>query len=310
MKKRATEYYKEKLEERRRILFPLTILKSEKLNKLDDLLDKRNEFGLKGFWENIENIEGIDALRFLSEQLKDRGKLSEDDINLIKNIVKDYNKYNPSFNVSGSVGVFMQIDNISVELAKKELPNALKIPLFFWLYLTIIESAINDLTEMFLEIAGKKNDQKFIDEFDKSLDKGEHLLFGKLKEYAIAWGYTTEDKKTFLHKSNLRNEIAHANIWYDESRNKILLRGRMELSIDDFLKEFERIYDFFKELLFQLNSCETDLTKGAEELTRKLAKEFHKIIRSGPKRKIWQNEIKFEWEKEEKDQDSTKSSHT
>jgi hypothetical protein len=298
-KKTATEYYKEKLEERRRILFPLTVLKSEKLNKLDEFLDKRNELGLKSFWSDLENIEGMDYLRVLSEELKEKRNVSQDDMELIKSITEDYKTYKPSFDISGSVGVFLQIERCSEEISKKNLPNSLRIPLLFWLYLTFIESAVNDLSEIFLEIANKRKDIKFAREFEKNLNRGEHFLFSQLRRYAISWGYTEEKKKTFLHKSNLRNEIAHANIWYDESRNKILLRGRMELSTEEFIKEFLRVYDFFKELIFHLNNCQSDLTEEIRELTKKVSREFLKISRSGPKKQIWKNEIKFDWEKEE-----------
>ena len=134
-------------------------------------------------------------------------------------------------------------------------------------------------------------------DFEEALNKGEHLLLGTLKKYAVLWELTKKEDITFLNSNNLRNEIAHANIYYDSERDKLLMRGRKELTFDQFFEELGRVHHFFMELIYQLNNNQEDLVKSTHKLARNLSKEFLKIARSGIKRKIWKS-IEFDWEKE------------
>jgi hypothetical protein len=301
MKKTASQYYKEKLEERRRIAFPLAVAKGKELDKLDRLIETRNEPGLMAFWGNPKNLTGLDALKFLSEELKKEREVTPDDLEFISSISKETK--NLKFDLSGSIGILFQVTGLCEELNKKDLSEKIKMPLFFWAYLTLIESCINDLSDIFFEIAEKKADKMFQKDYEKALAEGEHLMFGTLRSYAIKWNFTKKESMTFLNKTNLRNQIAHANIYYDSERKKILIKGNKFMEVEDFVKEFSRIFDFFKELIFQMNNQEEDLVQETLKLTKGFSREFLKICRSGEKRKKWEA-IVFDWEKEEKE-DST-----
>ncbi len=201
------------------------------------------------------------------------------------------------FDISGSIGNLYQIEGLVTKLNNDNTQLEIKVPLMFWGYLVLIESAINDLSEIFYEIALTREKNDYIKDFEERLKEGNHIMFRKLKSYAVDWGLTLNDKNTFLHKRNLRNEIAHANIWYDSERKKIQLRGQKFMDIEDFLKEFYYILDFFKELTVKLNNNNTDLEDSILNITNKFRKEFLKIARSGPKKEAWKNNVGFDWEK-------------
>ena len=298
MAKKATEYYKEKLEEKRRIVFPLAIAKGGELDHLDRLIEDRNDVGLMAFWGNPDNFKGFQGLRYLSEELKNKREISPEDRNFISKLSKEMKSNGIFFDLSGSIGIFCQVEDLCLELVKKDLNIKVKIPLFFWTYLICIESCINDLSEIFYEIALKKGDHDFEEDFEKSLQEGEHLMFGQLKRYAIKWDLIDVNDNSFLNKTNLRNKIAHANIYYDSERKKIIIKGNKYLEVEDFIKEFQRVFDFFKELIFQLNNSQEDLEKPAQDLIKKFHKEFLKICRSGLRREKWRS-IVFDWEKED-----------
>jgi hypothetical protein len=298
MAKTASEWIKNQIEERRRIVFPLAVTRGASLEKLDFLVETRNEIGMALFWKKRENISGLDMLDALSEELKMPREISLEDQELISKIVTESKNQRQVFNLSGSIGNFFQIENLYKKLENTDISLEVRIPLMFWSYLVIIESAINDLGEIFYEIALQKEDDEYTKEFENALEAGEHLLFGKLNYYAQKWGFTSKEKSTFLHKRNLRNEIAHANIWYDSDRKKIQIRGQEFMELNDFAKEFDRVFDFFKEFIFQINNQNENLSKEIENLIKYFEREFIKISRSGPKKKIWKNQIDFEWEKE------------
>jgi hypothetical protein len=58
------------------------------------------------------------------------------------------------------------------------------------------------------------------------------------------------------------------------------------------------VYDFFKELIFNINDNNSDLKSTAEKLRKGLAREYRKLARSGATKKLWKSHEKLPWEKE------------
>lgn len=285
MGERSIDWIIEELEDKNGIVFPLGAKDGKILDHLDYLLDNASVESVWAFFNSQKNFD-FDALRFLSDELMKPRKISNDDQELISNMIRELKNSSKDLLFGRSSGVFMQIEELALE-GFEQLGKRTKVALMFWMYLALIEGSIGDLAQIFYRIARKKGDQEFINSYKKSLQKGQHLMFGQLRHFAIKWKLTKTNKETFLHTTNLRDQIGHANLFYDSKRDKVLLPNREELSFKEFTEEYIRVYDFFKELTFQLNEQSTDIVKSADRYRKAIAKEMQKVIRSGIKKKRW-----------------------
>lgn len=296
MKKRPSDWGIEQYELQNRVNIPFGIKNPETFKKFDNLIDSRNETGLSMFFKDTKNFPGVSDLSYLSNELKSTRNVYLDDSCLIKNIVQELKNTNKEITLSSSIGNFYQIQELYKEIQSPEISKKIKVAIFFWEYLVIVESTINDLAYLFYKIACSKQDNKFIQLYQDAIKKNEHLMLGQLKDFAIKWKFTNQDSKTFLHKNNLRDSIAHANIYYDDVQDKIHLRGRKYLSFEEFFNEFIRVFDFLKELIFQLNNQDNDLVKKTEKILKTYSKLFLQVSRSGIKKQQWKSS-EYAWDK-------------
>lgn len=296
--KKPIDWVIEDLESKRRVPIPVGVKDFKNRDRLDSIISKKNLEALNLFFDKPENFN-FESLEFLNEELKKDRKVSQDDIDFIQNLVKEIKKYGGIEQpLTNSVGSFLQIEETFSGVDLTTLPKRIRIALLLWSYLTVIESCISDLSEIFYKIARGKNDQKYITLYEGSLERGEHPMFGQLRRTALRWNLVKPQHITFLTSNNLRDYIAHANLYYDGERDKILLPHGEELTLKKFEEEYVRIHDFFKELIFRINDNNADIKSTADKLRKVLAREYLKLVRSGGTKKLWRSHNKLPWEKE------------
>ena len=286
MEKSDLKQILDKLEAEKRVRLPQRLLESDNLKKFDKFLTNRYSLGLYHFYNKMLDKD-VGIYEDLSEELKNRGKVAIEDKKLIKGIYELLKKSKTDYIFEG-VGNFSQIEELVNELRKTKLSLKIKIPLFFWIYLNIVETLSSYLAETYLFIAYFKEDADYIKEFQEKKNKGEHLLFSDLRRFSLNWGLINKDEKNFLSKNNLRNKIAHANLYYDSKRKKIIVADFQDLKIADFRKEFIYLYNLLKELIFTLNGDDSDLSKNIKKIREKNARFFHKMVRQNSLNKIFQ----------------------
>jgi hypothetical protein len=283
-------------ERRRRVPIPLGVTQFKNREMLDRVIESKNIEGINLFFNNPANFD-FSSLNILSEELQKSRNVSREDSDFIDKLVIEI-KSAGGFNepLTNSVGSFLQVEETLTEMPLTQLPKRMRIAILFWSYLTIIESATSDLSELFYRISLNKKDKKYINVYEEYLKKGEHPLFSHLRKAALRWNLIKPQETTFLNSNNLRNYISHANLYYDSIRDKILLPNQEELTFIKFEEEYLRVYDFFKEFIFKLNDKNADLASTAEKLRKSLAKSYLKLVRSGATKKLWKSQKKLPWE--------------
>lgn len=284
------------LERKRRVPIPIGVKEFKNRERLDKIIENKNLEALNLFFSTEKNFD-FSSLDFLSVELKVKRNVSKADKFLINKLVEQV-KLHGGFEspVTNSIGSLLQIEEAFQGVDIRSLPRNVSVVLMLWSYLTIIESCISDLSEMFYKISKGKEDQKYIRLYDKAFEKGEHPMFGQLRKTALRWKLMKPQDKNFLNSNTLRKYIAHANLYYDSIRNKIIMPQSQELSWEDFEKEYERIHDFFKELIFRLNDDSNDVKASAEKIRKGMAHEYLKLVRSGGTKKLWRSQRKLPWE--------------
>lgn len=260
------------------LIFPQVIKDSEFLKRCDTALGNRSPYVLSILFRiQANNPEVKKFQNMLNFALSQKRKLSKDDTELVSKISSAYTSSEKKGVIFNSVGNMVYIERLAYKLKKKRLPKIIRLTCFLWLYQNMVELILAHLSELFYFIAGERKDKDFIKEYEKKAKKEEHLEFGRLREYAVNWGFTARDKKTFLHNSEIRNRLAHANSFYDEARKEFVLSNQKVLTLPQFNKEFIAVKNFLYELLFQLNDKKPiDISK---ELLR-ISREYQKMSRS------------------------------
>jgi hypothetical protein len=174
-------------------------------------------------------------------------------------------------------------------LEEIEISETLRYTILLWAYLTVLENSLAIISQLFYFVAqdGKnKDDTEFIEAYNKYLNKGEHLLFKRLKEYAEKKGFIEKEGDTILHQPNLRNSIAHGEIFYDSGSKKLVARNR-KYTKKEFKREFKKVFDFHVELIYQLMNKQSDIKKKIMEEMTTMANMAKMISRSGTYQRNW-----------------------
>lgn len=293
---KPTDWVIEDLERKRRISIPLGVKEFKNRDRLDSMVAKKNIEMLSLFFSKESNFD-FNALELMNDELKIKRKVSEGDLFFINNLVKEI-KAHGGFEtpLTNSIGSLLQVEETFKEAPIKKLPKNILVVLMLWSYLTMIESCISDISELFYRIAKVYNDKKYLKLYEHLLKEGYHPMFGQIKKTALRLKLIRPQDKTFLDHRTLRGYIAHANLYYDSVRDKIIFPHDEELTWDKFEEEYKRVHDFFKELIFKLNDEDTDIKSTADKLRKGLYHQYLKLARSGGTKKLWKSDKKLPWE--------------
>jgi len=97
-----------------------------------------------------------------------------------------------------------------------------------------------------------------------------------------------EENDSIFGKSSkpklIRNKISHSNLFYDSEKNEIVLLNSQEYSIEDFLKEYYRLFNFLMEWsIYGLGGKFDDkmMVSSFRKVCRALSSEYLKKERGG-----------------------------
>jgi hypothetical protein len=79
----------------------------------------------------------------------------------------------------------------------------------------------------------------------------------------------------------LRNAIAHANYYYDDHAEVLVVKGKQNQKLSILYEEFDRLHQFCLHWILQENNQNTDIESVLDEEISNLAKKFLRIERGG-----------------------------
>ena len=276
------------------LVFPQIISDSKIMKQFDRALVNRSPYVISILYKQYANDESIKLVEErINSGIKEVRNLSQDNKDLIKNIVEAYKQTNSKYVIFNSIGNLMFIADVIDHLKKdEETPEVIRVTCLLWLYQNIFELTISHLSEIFYIIAKYNRDSQFINLFSDALHKEEHLMTGQLLSFAKKTEYrlTFDGKDTLLHNNELRNRLAHANCFYDSVRKEIILSSDRNLTIGNFKTEFSIVKDFLFELIFRLNN-EKDIEFTKEMIS--MARTYFKLSRNSQAVKFFKTEMKL-----------------
>lgn len=229
------------------------------------------------------------------------------------------------------VGPLYYMIRIAADIEKRmnTLTSNLKAALFVYLFQNLYELLLENIDSCFYVYLDKKEKvkgQQHIDKFRKRFiierresrsqreDIGKHadagLIHGMLKEV-----YTEEcenngrlEDKTLLEDTifnkmakKLRNSSAHLNAFYDEKINKIVFLNGDEMTMDEFISLYDKLFLFLTEWMELYLSGSKDGKAFADKIYEEMGKmlsqterEMREIERRGD-RKLWNMVVEKRW---------------
>jgi len=246
--------------ERGGISVPISLLKHEFIIEIEKSLRKESPLILsmtfKKFAKNLEKTLKLDVIDMLSKIIKEFEKKehfypSEDDEKIIDYIVK-LDKYRYEF-VLETIGPLYFLLKIFEEMRKVDLlPKIIEFFIVINSYAFLYELILYQIDRRLYYNIKKLEDYKdrsWYKQFSKINRSNylEHATAGLINEiFSDVLNLPKENDSIFGGKSEtkiFRNKVAHANIFYDEETEEIIISSNKYKS-DEFLKLFFRLLGF------------------------------------------------------------------
>jgi hypothetical protein len=265
------------------LVIPEIILKQEFITEFEKTLQGQSPLlvahFLKKVADNVESyidIENINKVTgkvsemnsFLSSQY---GTLLTDDDIKILNFISQMQK-NSVYDFLEIAGPLYFGVEIIDELERKHdlYSDKIKVSSSLWLFGAIFEQILHMVDRRIYHFLNDATNSESIDKFFKSFKEGnreqyhEHATSGKINR--VLSEILSLNPKTNLsifgsieNPKNLRNKISHSNLFYDSVRNKIICLDGSEYEIDEFIREFYRLFQFlFEWIRLSINKPMTD----------------------------------------------------
>ncbi len=288
-KKSIIRFFLKNLANERKLTFHSKIFKQKFLKKFDNFLLNDKWPQIHKLFINAEKYVNLNSLDEISNEVKKRRRLGRGNRMFINKLAKSIQQSKGSCHFVDVYSNFLHMGETIDSLEEIEISETLRYTILLWAYLTVLENSLAIISQLFYFVAqdGKnKDDTEFIEAYNKYLNKGEHLLFKRLKEYAEKKGFIEKEGDTILHQPNLRNSIAHGEIFYDSGSKKLVARNR-KYTKKEFKREFKKVFDFHVELIYQLMNKQSDIKKKIMEEMTTMANMAKMISRSGTYQRNW-----------------------
>jgi hypothetical protein len=297
MSKGPTHWYLEKIQKERNIKLPSCLFNNVGLKKLDQVLNTKNPYLYSRFYKHFKEYIDLSPFWRLSEQIKLERNVTEEDKQLISELIKSTNKDPNSF--FDMIGNLFHIANLVDEMNSSNLKRTIHISLMQFIFINMLEILTKYFADMVKNhILIKKENQKY-NNFLKAFKNNEHPTLGSTIDTMVKLGILKNKKKTIFYKNKcIRNKIGHANMFYDSKRNTIYFTNGKEYPLTEFKNAFESLKDYLDEFLYQYNDKENNILSNIDGVFEKLSNSFLRISRSGELKRRF-NQIVFEWEKED-----------
>jgi hypothetical protein len=179
---------------------------------------------------------------------------------------------------------------IIAELEKNQenLSNKIKICTSLWLFSVIFEQILHMVDRrVYFFLSDPKNpfsNEKFFKRFKniKRYQYHDHATAGELNSVLSNILSFNPQKNLSIFGSidnpkNLRNKISHSGLFYDSVRNRIICLDGSEYMIEEFLREFYKLFQFlFKWIEFSIDKPIND-SQIVDDMSRDLKSGFYEI---------------------------------
>jgi hypothetical protein len=293
------------------VILPIRILKNDTFKQLDRAISSGKPIIMKYFYDEVlRNFSQYIDLKFLKifqehyKNIKDESskyQVSDDDEKIIEKLV-NLNVFN--LGEFGNVGNLLFVVEIVEELEKCEVPKKLKIFVMLNLYVILYETILYTIDRKiyYYLIENKIDKNKTIQDFlkIKRMEYNDHATANEINEifYILKFINNKQNKSIFGDEKTriFRNKITHANFFYDEENEKIII-GKESYSIEEFLVCYYRLLNFLLKWISKVfgDLEKEDFIKNFEsklnDLLSKLSRVFLKIERSGELKRVYTNVI-------------------
>jgi len=272
------------------IVLPTFCLKQKMILELENTLRRGMPFLVskffKGVNENFDDYISVEAINKLFKKIEElsnnekfQQKISEDDKKIIEFLSKNQNLNSSDFlKILGQEYFTIQVVE---ELEKTDnLPNILKIPLIMWLFLNLYELILFNVDRRlfeYLKNTDKKDDEDIRRFLKINRENKDHAMPENINKILTKILDLKEENNSIFGRISkaklIRNKIAHANLFYDSEKNKLVSSNLEEYSAEDFLKGYYTLFNF----LIELNKAQLGGKIDAKILIDSLKKMFHDL---------------------------------
>lgn len=245
--------------EKEEIILPTILLKQKAILELEQNLKKGRPLSVAQFFKKVYDnfdeyidIKGVDKLFKIIKEISEMGnsyhKTSEDDKKIIEFLVKETEiEYTHILEIIGQWYFILQVAG-ELEKSANKLPDVLKIALFMWCFVNIYELVLHEIDRRLLAYFKTQNyESKNVKKLKKVKREkyGEHATAGLINNIFREILNMKEDNNSIFGKSRLiRNKISHSNMFYDSEKREIILLNGKKYTVDDFLNEYYKVFNF------------------------------------------------------------------
>ena len=303
---RFIEYLLDKIEKEKKLVLHTKIINSDAMNYLERALLSRNPSQMAWFYNNLPTMLNEDGFNLLLEQYNKREfkYLSSDDIKIIEFISKYSDKnFTKIIDISGTLIYVCEVLE-EIEDKREHLSKTLLVSIILWAYLNLHE-LVNRLMTYDLkyiientQLLDEKRKYELIKEINSKIYKGKHLESGRILDLLSKMKVIDKINRNVLYEiKEFRNKIGHANLYYDDELEKIILSNGEMWKYEEFKAHFEKLYEFVLKWLYVSNNNNENIKSTLINLFRRL-KEIFKRIERGPIYKEKYNHLVLSWVKE------------
>lgn len=296
MASKLGQWYRKKLEKEKRLRLPSCVFNEKGIQELERVLKTRNALLISNFYKYFGKFLCLEPFEVISKELKNERSISEQDSALLNRLVP-IKKKDPNF-FFHFFGNLYYIANLLDDVGKSpKLTRQIKISLFLWCYLNMVEVTNQFVSELIKEYIENEKIEKEYSRFIKSFMEGEHPTLGSTIHTLSQLGFIDDKNTTIFGKNKfIRNKVSHANMYYDKEKDKIYISNGKEYTVKEFMSDFVGLRDFLLEFIYRYNNNKEDLTMYITQLFDVISHQFMRIERSGPLKKALHSYV-FEWEK-------------
>lgn len=289
------EHFLKEMTDEQELVLHTKIMENEKIEELEQSLQSGSPMKVYQFYRNLPEVVDSEALTDLAGEVETTGTdlLTTDDKDIIEFLTEKAEKgtYKDFVNISG---VLIHNSEIAHELNQEDdLPRNVEVSALLWMYLNLYEIILDTISQglyKYYSQTGVRENQ--IDTIRSRLDDGEHLMAGEIEDELKGLDILENGHESIFSKEKsrfLRNKLGHANIFYDDEADVFTLTSGERYSFEEFMNEYDILYQFMVEWLYQLNDEDANIeaTTGEflEKVSDRYSREFLKIER-GYRRKF------------------------
>jgi hypothetical protein len=292
------------IESKRQIKIPICFLNTKGLKALNEALESGSPLKVSMFYKNFHKYHDLKPLRTISQEIRKRRKLSDSDLKVISALASIKHKnYSLLFEVSGNLfyisTLLADLKKLDERLKKNKLrmKRSIRISVLLWIYLNVIEVVNKYLAEFLHEyiIQNKLTPNDRLKNFLKRFKKDKHPELGTTIDALIFTGLLDKKENSIFNNNHfIRNRLSHANMYYDVKQRTIFQSNGDEYPIKKFVKDLEGLFDFLKELIFQMNDNNANIEQSINLMLKELSNLFLRIERSGVLKKAY-TQVIFKW---------------